>query len=132
MNNWGKKGIESYIFIFLITAVVISSLLYFLVGKFYKEDPQECQYYDYEIVQKCEQSDGITLNINNKGNKELNLKIAGDIKDKYTISPSGGKKFDIFTDSKSVEVLPVVEVSGEQRVCRSHKKTINILRLGKC
>mgnify|MGYP006305192333 CR=1 FL=1 len=112
-----------------MTILIISVL-----GPFFKNDHRECQYYDFEITNKCLNGNNIEVKIENVGNSKINFKSDNENSRTYELMSEKSSVMEFRARDKSkVSIIPFFEdLKGKKFECEGKAEKVDVGRLIKC
>lgn len=128
-----KKGLQAHMIMIMITSVVMSFLLFFIVGNIYGDDPQKCFNLDYEFSNICKINDELRITVDNSGTSNLKLVINGVSSDKFNTPATDSREIRLKVNPEQVvRVLPEVNEGIDTYQCNSKLKNIRVEDIRRC
>ena len=131
--RYSRKGIQSYFYVIITVSLLISFLLFFIIGITYKSDHQMCQQIAYSFSLECKNPSGYTIEVTNNGRMPISFEANGKIKEGYYLPAGEEKRLTITSDSSTARVRPVVfDENNTGHVCKSKQEGGSVEVLGTC
>lgn len=127
--NFNKKALESYITILLVVSLILTILITTLFSSLFVNDPEDCQYINYEIKSKKKMNGGAQIKIENKGDKKINFQFNGKNNLKDTLLGGKTLEYQVNSQDPKITIIPLfidpINPNAGPKECRGKKKIID-------
>lgn len=128
-----KKALESYILVILGISLLMSVLLFFIIGIAYESDNELCREMTFTYDVACKQPSGYAVSVENLGTMPISFEMNGNIEDEYYLNPGQSRRVVVTTEDNSAKVIPIVfDENDESYFCKSKQEKTNVEVLGTC
>lgn len=123
-NN--KKAISSYIIVLLLFSVLMTIILFPILGTIYADDNINCQKVKYETPDMCRRSGFLIFQFVNTGEIDFVGDFTHSYSESHELKMGEDKKLKIYVDKSDVKLLPIVSDGFNKFECSSKEEKIKM------
>lgn len=127
-----NAGLSTHVVFLLVVSLVMAFFLNFVLNFFYEPDPQDCQYYSYDVSKMCKEGKGVQFTITNTANKELKFVVNDKIQPEFVVDVNAEKSIRFTTTDSTINIMPYLVIGKDTKFCRGKEKIQDVEVLIKC